>query len=285
MPLEVCGGMAVAEQKMPKKTHEDSAREACVGAIASLADWAINYPLMTLKTCKQEGQDLRAELKKFKGTVAKTMRLYSGSCPILAAYVPQVGLTFAVDAAIKPSLSRVFPDYQVPVASSFLAGSFVGAAYYTPLESVSVVRQLNPSPITIWETMCHMYRAGGFLAFYRAAPICVATEGIFGMTALSAKWAIPLWCSEDTSQFQKIAVCGSVGTIGAIVTQPLDVIKTKVMSGFGRHSIHHILRDLAIASDGKLWRGLARGFWARTLVYTSTAVVIASVSDVLEDRG
>lgn len=204
------------------------------GASAGLAVDLILYPLDTVKTRMQQKQP--AGTLKFHG-------LYRGVPSILVGSVPASAIFFAVHDTVRSSRPSGSRCGDAVVAA--VLGETVACAVRVPVERVKQCRQAGV-PVSMSD-LASVYRGlGAMLA--RELPFAVLQYPLYGIL----KEHLP---SHTATKGIREAVAGSIaGGLTAILTTPLDVCKTRVMTSRVKVSWLSVLRD--VAREGALFSGV-----------------------------
>ena len=123
-------------------------------------------------------------------------------------------------------------------AAAWLAGACSGALVQ-PLDLAMIQQQKYGGGLA--ETAARLARERGFHAWFRGGALTVAREAFYSCGYL---WAVPLareWVERDHPRVRQTwgewgehALCATTcGVAAAVVTQPLDVVKTVMQSNLG----------------------------------------------------
>lgn len=251
-------------------------RNGAASGLATIATKTMLQPFDTAKTLMQYSSDatptllpLCTQLVKNHGVLA----LYRGLGVNLVGAVPSMAAYFALYHAFRPALAarlRLPPLLLIAISAS-LANTFA-ATLRVPAELVKQRLQagMYATPLSAFHSL---WSAGGVAAFFPGGAVLaqLARDIPFGVALLisyeSFKWMLrrsrkegyepPPWAD---------AACGALaGAIGTILTNPMDVVKTRAMTMPGSLDARGaialaaaILRDEGVA-------GFARGAVPRLL--------------------
>ena len=242
------------------------------------------HPLDTIKTRMQLSPHLRTALPSL--SISTMLR---GLLPSWAGHLPYHTITFGSYEVFKSKLQKQYPNIEpakIYVMSSIL-GDLVGSLWYCPFEVIKQQMQSNSKHVC--SAITHTIRDYGLLGFYR---------GYVGMIARDVPFrAIQLPSYEIVKDiyFQKIAknkteiqikskellplesmIIGAIsGSLSSAITNPLDVIKTRLMTNkdsvlsFGNvfNTANTIIKNEGISTL------LTSGLIPRTLYFAPSAAV------------
>jgi solute carrier family 25 S-adenosylmethionine transporter 26 len=211
-------------------------KNGIASGLAAAVVKAILQPFDTIKTVQQTQKvfmgplQTAAEILKNRGIAG----LWSGLGVTVFGSSPSVALYFGCYSSAKNHLSKVLPESMnlVAVAVSAAFGNTVASVLRVPYEVVKQRLQAGLHQST-WEAIIHISKteglvglfAGGKLASQMLRDIPYAIATLLSYEILQKNIA-----NRFQSKKMKDAVCGLLaGGLGAAVTNPMDVIKTRMM--------------------------------------------------------
>eukprot|EP00741_Cyanophora_paradoxa_P009903 tig00000157_g9593.t1 len=239
-------------------------RDMIAGSVAGATVMSVLYPLEVVKTLaqatgskvsvKEVGRRIMAE----RGPAG----FYAGLGSSLVLMSPTSGLYFVAFEAIKKKLLKVMPEKLQAGAfvGAALAGSIGASVLYVPGEVVRQRIMVGPER-SIGGVVRSIHAAAGVRGFYagfaatllRNLPYTTIRNATYGQMqqSIGAKGA--------KLNPRQMAVLGGVsGAVAAVMTTPVDVIKTRLQTsdeyrGIGE-AFHSILER---EGPGALFKGLA----------------------------
>jgi len=221
-------------------------------SIVSLAENAVLHPFWLLKTRLQNQTEAPAKKSAFHNlnvarSIVKTKGirgLYPGFGVSAIGGLPSACAYFISYHWCKHALADTSNPILKPAAPlvAGVAADVISVALYVPVDVVIQRLALANSPFkNSLEVSKHIWKTEGFAGFYRGMGITTLTYGLS-----SGSW----WMTyEYSKQFlggtEKAGVTGQAasgflaGISSAIVTNPLDVIKTRIQSHPGQVDGHH----------------------------------------------
>ena len=230
----------------------DGAKEGFASALATSVVKAVLQPLDTIKTVQQgvPGNHLgplsaAAKVLRSRGVFG----LWSGLGVTIVGSAPSAAVYFGSYASIKKRLLRVMPPDMKLLAYALSAciGNTFASVFRVPYEVIKQRMQMGQFT-TAWAAIADCWTnegvtglfGGGKLAsqIARDVPYAVATLVTYELLQSSARhYLSSLERDGKTSALIKRrekaanAACGSVaGGFGSFVTNPMDVIKTRMMT-------------------------------------------------------
>lgn len=218
---------------------------AC-GALGRAAQIVAVFPVDTVKTRMQSswratnvvtGQTASPQFGQFGKAVGQG-RLYSGVGVTLIGQVPYAMLTFGLYETIRSRLNKSYPKIpdwlRIMLAASI--GDAVGSLWLTPSEVIKSKTQtgLYSSP---WSTI-RAIGSSGPAGFYQGYAAALARDVPFRAIQMflyeqCRRTYINRFASnrpENISPLENLLIGAVSGSITAFVTNPVDVIRTRVMS-------------------------------------------------------
>mmetsp|Transcript_1599 Transcript_1599/g.4804 ORF Transcript_1599/g.4804 Transcript_1599/m.4804 type:complete len:320 (-) Transcript_1599:2035-2994(-) len=282
--VKYLGGMRSAwdEAVSAVKGAEDVLK---TGAVASAVSMSLCIPVDVRKTLVQAStatSDLAisAMLKAQKNP-------FAGLLPALLAQLPSAVVTFgAFEMAMANLKKRMAPEpigrKQVVLAACI--SDLVGSLWITPLESIKQKIQIGRFE-NFTSALRGVMRSGG---------ISEAYQGFFSVVARDCTYrALHLILLDELRQFAKkkfnrplklsenVLLSTAVATVAAIITTPLDLVKTRMMTqrlGVGK-SYSWFGDALVEVAKRETARGLFRGFVPRVGYVAGTSLIFLLAYD------
>jgi solute carrier family 25 S-adenosylmethionine transporter 26 len=201
---------------------------ACAGVSVDVA----LFPIDTIKTRLQAPQGFRAA-GGFKG-------IWNGVEAAAFGSAPGAAMFFTVYESMKPLVKAQLGEDANPAYSHMGAascGEVAACLIRVPTEVVKLQMQTGVAGCeTFGKAVSHVYKSGGvFGGLYRGFGVTIMREIPFALIQfpiyerVKVEWGA--WKGEAVSPVEA-ALCGSMGgAVGAALTTPLDVIKTRLMLG------------------------------------------------------
>ncbi|EGB07468.1 hypothetical protein AURANDRAFT_13949, partial [Aureococcus anophagefferens] len=208
------------------------------GALARAAAIVVMYPLDTLKTRAQCNDPPHLRLKN----------VYAGVFGSLVGYVPSAAIIFGFYERAKAFLLLSGFGAARAAFGAAVVGDALGALWLVPHE---VLKQRLQTGVhgALGAAVAATWRTGGLLGFY---------SGLRGQLLRD----IPFRCIQMTL-YESLRGRGSAGVVGAavgtataLITTPMDLVKTRVMVTDGRLG--------SVVADVYAREGVA-GFWRGAL--------------------
>lgn len=231
----------------------ESSKNSVAGALAAAVVKLTLQPFDTLKTIQQmdkNGAGLLATTAEFvrqRGVLS----LWSGVGVTIMGSVPSVALYFGIFNAVKARLTAAFPlQYRsVAVALAAITGNTAASVLRAPYEVLKTRMQLAMHP-SLYSALIYSVKEEGVLGLFgggklisqilRDVPYAVITGVCYeALQAMANKRkeqpVVPLTSNEDKrAKLTQDATCGGIaGGISTLLTTPMDVVKTRLMSGGG----------------------------------------------------
>jgi len=253
-------------------------------AYAKACSVLLLHPLDTIKTRMQLPPHVRNALPSL--SISSMLR---GLLPSWAGHVPYHTITFGSYEVFKTKLQKQYPNIEpakIYVISSIL-GDLTGSLWYCPFEVIKQQMQSNSKHVC--SAIAHTVKDHGILGFYR---------GYIGMIARDVPFrAIQLPSYEIVKDlyFQKFAknktakqikarellpfesmIIGAIsGSLSSAITNPLDVIKTRMMTNKETVlSLGNVFKTAStITKNEGIVTLLTSGLIPRTLYFAPSAAV------------
>ncbi|KAI5780406.1 mitochondrial carrier protein [Geopyxis carbonaria] len=237
---------APQKSSLPQPTTSDIILS---GALAASSVDLLVYPLDTFKTRLQSPahRHLRFSLRG----------LYHGIGSVALATIPASGTFFTVY-----ELSRSYAHLPTPLASGL--AELASCAVFAPSEVLKQNAQVGGGTRAAFRRVqhwSHLWRGYGALAA-RNLPFTALQFPVF--EALKARWGVG--AGVEAAQGMGVArtvglagvAAGLSGAVAAVVTTPVDVVKTRIMLDSGRRRrVADVVREV-VQGEG-FWRGFWRG--------------------------
>jgi solute carrier family 25 S-adenosylmethionine transporter 26 len=234
----------------------ESSKNSVAGALAAAVVKLTLQPFDTLKTMQQmdkNGAGLLATTADFvrqRGILG----LWSGVGITIMGSVPSVALYFGIFNAVKARLTAAFPlQYRsVAIALAAITGNTAASVLRAPYEVLKTRMQLARHP-SLYSALLYSIREEGVLGLFgggklisqilRDVPYAVITgvcyEALQGVANKRKRKEEPPVVprtsnDEKRAKITQDATCGGIaGGISTLLTTPMDVVKTRLMSGGG----------------------------------------------------
>ncbi|KAI0501937.1 hypothetical protein KFK09_016882 [Dendrobium nobile] len=252
---------------------ESVLKSALAGGLASALSTSVMYPIDTMKTRVQ------ASTLSFPELVSKLPEigiqgLYRGSIPAVLGQFSSHGLRTGIFEASKLILVNVaptLPDIQVQSMASFCS-TVLGTAVRIPCE---VLKQRLQAGIfdNVGEAIVGTLQQDGLKGFFRGTGATLCREVPFYVAGMGlyaeAKKAAQSLLNRDLEPWEIIAVGALSGGLSAVITNPFDVMKTRMMTApQGQPASMQMVAVSILRQEGPLgfFKGaLPRFFWIAPL--------------------
>ncbi len=223
-------------------------KNAAASGLAAACCKIVLAPFDTLKTVQQQSREGTTLAKAFRTVLQRRggfLNLYAGLDVAVIGSMPSVGLYFGVYSYCKRSLLPIFQKKMgeensglartLAVATSAAMGNAIASASRVPYEVVKQKLQGGDYSSTL-QALSHMLKQPSpWRAFFpsngiRSQMLRDIPYAVF--TLLSYEYIQEVWSSKQRSQnVLRDMVCGGVaGGIGSYLTNPMDVIKTRLQT-------------------------------------------------------
>lgn len=212
------------------------------GSIAGLVEHTAMFPVDTLKTRMQAHVPACKPFLGLRQTLGSILRnegiagLYRGINAMGLGAGPAHAVYFSTYELAKEKLSKGNPNNPVAHAASGMIATVASDAVFTPMDTVKQRLQLEGSPYKgVVDCVSKVLREEGFRAFYASYRTTVVMNAPFTAvhfaTYEAAKRGLmeisPEYASDD--RLVNHATAGAAaGALAALVTTPLDVVKTQL---------------------------------------------------------
>ncbi|XP_042016473.1 mitoferrin-like [Salvia splendens] len=255
------------------------------GSIAGSVEHMAMFPVDTLKTRMQAitstAKASSLTLRHSLGSILKLegpAGLYRGIAAMGLGAGPAHAVYFSVYESCK-SLGN--PNSPVAHAASGVCATVASDAVLTPMDVVKQRLQLKGSPYKgVCDCVKRVMVEEGFGAFYASYRTTVVMNAPFTAvhfaTYEAAKRGLMV-DGEDESLVVHAAAGGAAGALAAVVTTPLDVVKTQLqcqgVCGCDRLSSSSIMDVIGIIKKKDGYGGLMRGWIPRMLFHAPAAAI------------
>lgn len=261
------------------------------GSIAGTVEHMAMFPVDTIKTqmqalgtCPLRSASIRTALDgilKSEGIAG----LYRGIGAMGLGAGPAHAVYFSVYESCKKKFSGGNPNNSAAHAISGVFATVASDAVFTPMDTVKQRLQLSESPYKgVLDCVKRVLKEEGIKAFYASYKTTVLMNAPYTAVHFATYEATKLGLlgvSPDSASDESIIVHATAGAAAgasaAIVTTPLDVIKTQLQcqgicgcDRFKSGSIGDVFR-IIVKKDG--YRGLMRGWMPRMLFHAPAAAI------------
>ncbi|KAK4720084.1 hypothetical protein R3W88_018422 [Solanum pinnatisectum] len=261
------------------------------GSIAGTVEHMAMFPVDTIKTqmqalgtCPLRSASIRTAL----GGILKSegvAGLYRGIGAMGLGAGPAHAVYFSVYESCKKKFSGGNPNNSAAHAISGVCATVASDAVFTPMDTVKQRLQLSESPYKgVLDCVKRVLKEEGFKAFYASYKTTVLMNAPYTAVHFATYEAAKLGLSgvsPDSASDESIVVHATAGAaagaLAALVTTPLDVVKTQLQcqgicgcDRFKSGSIGDVFR-IIVKKDG--YRGLMRGWMPRMLFHAPAAAI------------
>eukprot|EP00566_Odontella_aurita_P010789 CAMPEP_0113528006 /NCGR_PEP_ID=MMETSP0015_2-20120614/1602_1 /TAXON_ID=2838 /ORGANISM="Odontella" /LENGTH=396 /DNA_ID=CAMNT_0000426485 /DNA_START=174 /DNA_END=1364 /DNA_ORIENTATION=+ /assembly_acc=CAM_ASM_000160 len=249
--------VTTAPLKPSSSATVDGLKNALASGLAAACSKAILQPFDTLKTVQQQtrsvggerGLGLAEAVRKITAREGGVRNLYSGLVVSALGSMPSVGLYFGVYSYSKKKLIPFFREAlgsgrdgtpvlsdtalrSIAIVCSAAVGNTIASSFRVPYEVVKQNIQTGKYSSTLGAVRS-MYAGTGIRAFFPLGGVGVqmARDIPYAMFTLLAYEAIrDHWVSDNPGPLRDMAAGALSGGWGSFVTNPLDVIKTRLQT-------------------------------------------------------
>lgn len=273
----------ISNYSMVLSVAEKALIGACAGGIAGAFTYVCLHPLDTVKT-KLQTRGASQVYKSSLDVISKVLQkegvagLYSGVSAVLVGSAISSAIYFGTCEFGKAILSKcrpIVPSLAIPPVAGAM-GNLVSSAVMVPKELITQRMQAG-APGRSWQVLLATIERdgiGGLYAGYSATILRNLPTGVLSFSSFEyLKAAVLSKSKKPNLQPMESVMCGALaGAISAVLTTPLDVVKTRLMTqGVGGN-----LASTSAAYKGFLstfsriwleegWKGLTRGVGPRVL--------------------
>ncbi|XP_026664411.1 mitoferrin isoform X2 [Phoenix dactylifera] len=212
------------------------------GSVAGIVEHTAMFPVDTLKTRMQAGSppcQPRVGLRQVFRSVLRhegPLGLYRGLAAMGLGAGPAHAVYFSVYEVSKELLSQGNPNNPVAHASSGVVATVASDAVFTPMDTVKQRLQLKSSPYKgLADCVGRVLREEGIRAFYASYRTTVLMNAPFTAVHFATYEAAKRGLTEvspDSANDEQLVVHATAGAaagaLAAVVTTPLDVVKTQL---------------------------------------------------------
>jgi solute carrier family 25 iron transporter 28/37 len=257
------------------------------GATAGLVEHSCMFPVDLVKTrlqsLKQPGQPKYATIRQAFGSILKTegfFGMYRGLTAVLISALPSHALYFTTYEKVKQRLTPTNSNANRP--STLTAGTAGVCAtiahdlFVTPLDVVKQRMQVYNSPYkTISSGIKSVYSHLGMRGFYAAFPLTLTMNIPYTAVHFIVYENLKhlLHAENEKEKPWKHLICGAgAGMIGGLVSNPFDVVKTRVQTQEFEnfHTVKQVARQI-YSENG--WKSFMTGVSARMLYFAPSAAI------------
>lgn len=227
----------LAEQKsMQLSSFANMASLITSATVSGIPADLFSFPACRVKTVMmtQIGEDAQfSNTYQTVRTIYKTQGIlgfYRGFMPLLTSAIPGTALFFI---GVQTTQS-VLGDSAYSAAIAGFVGQMAGSIVWVPAEILKELRQMTATTPefqnkSVTDLTTHIYKQEGIRGLYRGFIPQFFSFGLFNSIGLSMSVALHKKVpKEETTVAHSMAINGiSFGT-GALVTTPIDVIKTRI---------------------------------------------------------
>lgn len=259
---------------MPENNQFNPIKSFGIGATSAVTEVLINHPLWVMKTRLQCDESIIFDIKiLYRGVkdAAKIGGILTGTRMIFMDAISNYNL----------SNKSFFNDSAI----AFI-GSSVTSVVTTPMELIQTQRQINYNKqisTSFFPALKYMIKTHGLRNTYVGWKSVTLRDGFNGLAFFGFTPAFKKILEQKDMNENKALICSGIisGGIGALITQPLDTIKTRKQANFTKSmSMLHAYKEI-IASKGV--KGLYEGGFLRAVRMASCAVVLQTVSTNLRE--
>ena len=274
--LELRGG--TTDQSIPTPIGD----AALSGVLAAAAGTVALHPIDTIKTVQQTGLALGPACAKIwaRGGPAA---FYDGVTPFLLGDGLSSAVKFAVYEQLKQTASKKLPADYVPAARFACAGvAFLCCSIILvpgELLKIRIQNGVYPNIVAGVRTMIKAEGLKGCFTGYRATllrdvPYTMGELGLYDLL----KGAVRRVRRRRPTTSDELLAAALTGALVGLATNPLDVVKTRIMTGGGSSPLA-VLRA-CVQTEG--WGSLLQGAGARVLWLAPFTVIYFGVYELLK---
>lgn len=214
-------------------------KHAVAGSCAGVAEHVFVFPLDTLKTHMQVLRPGNRQVTL--GTAARDIfrrqgfsGFMSGVSAVAGGCIPAHAAMFTCFEYSKKCLLDESQHQPVKAAICGACATFCHDAILTPMDVVKQRMQLGCSP-NISDCICQVAKQEGMFTFFRSMPTTIAMTLPFGSVLVATNESTKLFFDVDNrSGYMRMPLyflCAGIGgAFASLVTQPFDVIKTRLQT-------------------------------------------------------
>ena len=263
-------------------------RHALAGSVAGVAEHVGIYPLDTVKTRMQANASATGICKTIADVVHEPRRtipgakrglggLYRGATAIGFGCIPaHIGL-FGTYEFVKGRLVEQEGYSTIGPAVAGMCGSVVHDAVITPCDVVKQRLQLGAYRSSM-HCVASIWEKEGLVALYRSLPITLFINVPYTGTLVTVnEWLKHRFNITAECNILYFFFCAGVsGAAAAVVTLPLDVVKTQIQTGALLQVEGHGMG--VIATSNRIWQlhgvsGFTRGLLPRVFIAAPSAAI------------
>lgn len=207
----------------------------CGGLAGSAVDFVL-FPLDTLKT-RAQSLPVAPDLASAARAGVQWRSFYAGLASTMAGSFPSAAVFFAAYEGSKALLEPQLPSY-LHALSHAVSASLANVAACTVRVPFEVVKQRLQAGVqrSTQAAVGELWRSGGFGAFYTGYASTVLREIPFDSVQfalwefLKRYYRLKYAPDRALTPFESASCGAAAGAVAAAVTNPLDVIKTRLMT-------------------------------------------------------
>ena len=242
--------------------------DVALGALSGVIQILCIMPVLTWKFCSQTGQPYPMELAGW----------YRGVAVQAGSVAPITALQFLCNGAIGKMLSGASPlsselKRELTSFERLLAGlgaGIVSACIYTPVDLLTVQQQ--KMGLSLMGAVQYIVSEAGPEQLWRGILATSAREGIFAAGMFGLTPIISEILAKNLPRFKKNVVMANImsacaaGVTAALLTHPMDTIKSCLQSDLFGTTYNNIVRTMTLIVKNSGWGGLFQGFVPRTIL-------------------
>lgn len=268
------GGAAVAAEPAAVRRRSAVTVALCAGATTGGIETLVTYPTEYVKTHMQLTQPGRGQGRRGMWGVARhtvtqhgALGLYRGMSTVLAGAIPKQGVRWAAFEAAQSRLADSQGRLDAPrrAACGFLAGTAEALIAVTPAETVKTAFIEDQRGARRFRGLFHgvatLLREQGVHGVYRGAAATVLKQGTNQAVRFPAQYyalGLITGTAEQRRSPLRNGVAGFIaGCVSVLVTQPFDVVKTRMQAvdGAGHRGTVACARHVAHQGLGTVYAG------------------------------
>lgn len=250
-------------------------RKILNGSIAGLCEAIIMQPVDTIKVLKQSNQ-----YSGFMPTIRKNgpLSLYKGLTPFMTQMTVKYGLRFSAFEYLKGKNNNIYRNCLAGLGAGITESLFI-----TPFELIKTNLQTTDKKNPIAETR-KLYSKKGIKGLYRGFSTTCFRQSINQASNFTVYHEIRKKIIQDdlNPSFYKFTLAGMIsGSIGPLLNNPADVIKTRYMNPKYNSQYNNVLDALKQIIQEEGFGALYKGFGLRLVRVACGQGIVFSVVELL----